>query len=150
MIETAPDCENRRVTRRPRISPAVFDLPMSDVPVLLLQEAGKAQTYVLHMHARRPCMHAPSTYKSAKGRRSQERGATASRLRRPLQQLEVIKFNGVPRRYFRRNLKKTQATSTIACKCDCDDTMRRSTPTRRATQTAMADILAMLYRLMDR
>jgi hypothetical protein len=62
--------------------------------------------------------------------------STGSSLHQPLQQLYVIKLHGVTKKSYQ------------PCKCDCDDTMRRSTPTRRTTQAGMADIPAMLYRLM--
>jgi hypothetical protein len=62
--------------------------------------------------------------------------------------LYVIKFHDVPRRCCRRSLKRSKLHQP--CKYDYDDTTQSSTPTRRTTQAGMANILAMLYRLMDR
>ena len=63
-------------------------------------------------------------------------------------QPHVIKLHDVPRPCCRRSPRRSKLHQP--CKCDCDDTMRRSTPTRRTTQVGMVDIPTMLYRLMDR
>jgi hypothetical protein len=65
------------------------------------------------------------------------RGIQARRrisLHQLLQYLHMIKFYGVRRRRCRRSPKRFKLHEP--CKCDYDDIMRRSTPTRRTTQAA--------------
>ena len=70
-------------------------------------------------------------------------------LRQQLQQLQMIKFHDVPRRRCQGSPKQSELHQP--CKCYYHyNTMCRSTPTRRTTQVDMADVPAMLYRLMDR
>ena len=59
------------------------------------------------------------------------------------------KFHDVPRRRCQGSPKQSELHQP--CKCYYHyNTMCRSTPTRRTTQAGMADVPAMLYRLMDR
>jgi hypothetical protein len=51
-----------------------------------------------------------------------------------LQHLHMIKFYGVRRRRYRGSPRRFKLHEP--CKCDYDDIMRRSTPTRRTTQAA--------------